>query len=151
MNAIARFFRFMLAKGLLLGTGLIAWALWRSFWPGDLWAEVVGLVLLVFWLVLVWLTTISRYIRLYGSLSFSRCLWLGAGMAFTAIVLFSSFLLVQLDPQLPSAPHLDLTATPVFSTDGFLLIVFSIICTTILVGALYWKSINWEDPSQMDY
>ena len=141
----------MLTKGLLLGTGLIAWALWRSFWPGELWAEVLGLVLLIAWLVLVWLTTISRYIRLYGTLSLTRCLWLGAGMAFTAIGLFSSFLLIQLDPALPSAPSLDIARTPVFSEDNYPIVVLSTICLTLLVGAIYWHSVKWQDPNQVDF
>ncbi|MDP5170956.1 MAG: hypothetical protein NWR72_11980 [Bacteroidia bacterium] len=141
----------MLTKGLLLGTGLIGWALWRSFWPGELWAEIAGIAGLILWLILVWLTTISRYILLYGNLSLSRILWLGAGMAFSAIAFFSSFLLLQAESTLSASPIFDFSESAIFNKDAYPIIVVSTLGLTMLVGAINWWSGKWGDPNGIDY
>lgn len=151
MNSFTRIFRFIFTKGLLLGSGLVAWALWRNFWEGELWAEIVGIGILICWLLLVWLTTISRYIRLHGALSLRRCLVLGAGMAGIALGFFSGFLLIQ--PAL-----FPLNRLPLQIFDGFIAnnqlystVVLVTLVLTILVGALYWHVGRWEGPDHFDF
>ncbi len=145
MNEMARFLRFILTKGLLLGTGLIVWVLWRSFWPGDLWAEAVGILGLIAWFVLVWLTTVSRYILLHGKLSLSRCLWLGLGMSFTSIALFSIFLMLKLNTGFPSLIT-DWVAEPTY-----LLVLISSTVLILVVASIHWFSDRWQHPDGIDF
>lgn len=152
MKASTQFLRFIVTKGLLLGSGLIAWSLWRALWQGELWAEVVGVGLLICWLVLVWLTTISRHLRLFGSLTLSRCLILGAGMSISALVLFSGFLWIEQGAILSQASvNLDLGASLRMSEASQTIVGLITIALTLLVGALYWKSGKFEGPDHVDF
>lgn len=152
MKASTQFLRFIVTKGLLLGSGLVAWSLWRTLWQGELWAEVVGVGLLICWLVLVWLTTISRHARLFGSLTLRRCLGLGIGMSTSALVLFSGFLWIQQGAILSqTSVNLDLASSMPLSDVSQPIIGVVTIALTILVGALYWKSGKWQGPDQVDF
>ncbi len=152
MKASTQFLRFIVTKGLLLGSGLIAWSLWRTLWQGELWAEVVGVGLLICWLVLVWLTTISRHVRLFGSLTLRRCLGLGVGMSISALVLFSGFLWIQQGAILSqTSVNLDLASSMPLSDASQTIVGVVTIALTILVGALYWKSGKWQGPDQVDF
>lgn len=152
MKASTQFIRFILTKGLLLGSGLIAWSFWRTIWQGEVWAEVVGVGLLICWLVLVWLTTISRHLRLFGSLTLNRCIALGAGMSTSALILFSSFLWIQQSAILSEASaKLDLGASMHLNELSQPFIGLVTIVLTILVGALYWKSGKFRGPDQVDF
>lgn len=152
IKASTQLLRFIVTKGLLLGSGLIAWSLWRTIWQGELWAEIVGVGLLICWLVLVWLTTISRHVRLFGSLTLKRCLGLGAGMSTSALLLFSGFLWIQQGAVLSSATvNFDLGASIHLSDLSQTIIGLLTIALTILVGALYWKSGKFRGPDQVDF
>lgn len=152
MRASTQLLRFVITKGLLLGSGLVAWSLWRTLWEGELWAEFVGVGLLICWLILVWLTTISRHMRLFGSLSLSRCLILGAGMSISALLLFSGFLWIQQGAMLAqTTANLDLGASMRLSETSQTIVGFVTITLTILVGALYWKSGKWQSRDQVDF
>lgn len=152
MKASTHLLRFMMTKGLLLGSGLIAWALWRMIWEGELWSEVVGVGLLICWLVLVWLTTISRHLRLFGTLTLKRCLFLGAGMSVSALLIFSGFLWIQQGPLFAEpATSLDLGTSLQLSEASQTVVGITTILLTLLVGALYWKSGKWDGPDQVDF
>ncbi len=140
----------MATKGLLLGTGLIAWALWRGYWPNDLLAEAGGIFFLVVWFVLVWLTTISRYVLFYGSISLRRCMILGMGMSVTAMVVFSCFLWLQSVWMSPIAPAISFSDTIFSSADTYILLAISTLALTWMIAAINWWSSKWQHPDGMD-